>query len=111
MIHIVPGGATGVEVDVLSPAAPSLEQNRPNPFNPQTSIRLNLPRDTHIRLDIFDVHGRRVIGLVDGILPAGPRDVSWDGRDVHGHQLPSGIYLYRMEAANISLARRMVLLR
>ena len=111
MIHIVPGGATAVEADALSPAAPSLEQNRPNPFNPQTSIRVNLPRETHVRLDIFDVHGRRVIGLVDGVVPSGPRDVSWDGRDAHGSQLPSGIYLYRMEAAGVSLSHRMVLLR
>jgi hypothetical protein len=111
MIHIVPAGATAVEVDAPSPAAPSLEQNRPNPFNPHTSIRVNLPRETHVRLDIFDVHGRRMIGLVDGVLPAGPRDLVWDGRDAHGRQLPSGIYLYRMEAAAVSLARRMVLLR
>ncbi len=110
-INIVPGDATGVAVDDHSPATPSLDQNRPNPFNPRTSIRVSIPREARITLDVFDVHGRHVIALLDRVLPAGSREVSWDGRDARGRDLPSGIYFYRMWGEGVSFTRRMVLLR
>jgi hypothetical protein len=109
-IHVVPGGVTDVTLDP-APAPVLLGQNRPNPFNPETSIRIHLPQGARVVLDIFDVRGRRVVRLLDEDFPAGYRDVFWDGRDARGNQLPTGIYLYRMEAAGASLSRRMVLLR
>lgn len=111
VINIVPGTTTGVELQAHTPGAPTLSQNRPNPFNPRTSIRLDLPREARVRLDVFDVGGRRVIGLLDRVLPAGASEVPWDGRDEQGRDVPSGIYFYRMEGEGVSLSRRMILLR
>jgi hypothetical protein len=110
-IHIVPSNATGVTVDDRVPSALRLEQNRPNPFNPETSIHFNLPREARVVLDIFDVQGRRVVRLLDRVFPAGSWDASWDGRDASGREVPSGVYLDRMQAAGVSVSRRMVVLR
>lgn len=110
-IHILPDETLDVALDGQAPSTVSLGQNRPNPFNPVTFIHIGLPRETHVVLRVFDIQGRRVVDLLDRVLPSGPREVSWDGRDAGGRDAPAGIYLYRMEAAGVSLSRRMVLLR
>jgi hypothetical protein len=111
LIHVVPSGITGVAVDDRALSAPRLEQNRPNPFNPRTSIPFNLPREARVVLDIFDIRGHRVIRLLDRVFAAGSWNASWDGRDARGREVPSGVYLDRMQAAGVSVSRRMVILR
>jgi hypothetical protein len=64
-----------------------------------------------VQLDIYDVSGHRVRGLVNGNFTAGRHRILWDGRDDHGHTAASGIYFYRLQWDNQSIARRMVLLR
>jgi hypothetical protein len=64
----------------------------PNPFNPRTTLQLELPRESAVNIDIFDVRGRRVRHLFQGRLAAGPQAVAWDGRDDGGRVLPSGVY-------------------
>ncbi len=88
-----------------------LEQNRPNPFNPRTTIRFSLERDGSARLTVFDIAGRAVRILADGARPAGVHSVEWDGRDDAGHPLPSGIYLYRVESGSAQRTRKMILLQ
>jgi len=88
-----------------------LEQNVPNPFNPRTTLAFSLPVETHARLSVFDVSGRRIATLVDTSLPAGRHEFVWDGRDGRGTSVASGVYLYRLEAGPISETRRMVLIR
>lgn len=70
----------------------------PNPFNPLTTIRFELPRSGPVKLAVFDPAGRLVRILVDGDLPAGSREAVWDGRDASGRGLPSGSYLARLDA-------------
>jgi len=70
-----------------------LKQNYPNPFNPMTTIRFGLPKESHVRLSVYDVLGQEVARLVDGDLAPGFHDASW--RPAGG----SGIYLYRIDAA------------
>ena len=65
----------------------------PNPFNPQTRIRFEMPRAGHARLEILDVAGRRLATLLDGPVPAGTVETAWDGRDATGRALASGVYL------------------
>jgi len=96
---------------VALPAAYRLAGNYPNPFNPKTTIRFDLPETQSVRLAIFDAAGRRVATLVDATLPAGYHDATWNGRDDAGRALASGVYFYRLEAGPLRETRRMLLLK
>lgn len=112
-LHIVfDGTVTGVDGE--QPATPqtfTLMQNYPNPFNPVTQIRFVLPASGRARLTIYDILGRRVRALMDGVRPAGEQHVTWDSRDDAGGPVASGIYLYRLEANGLSQSRKLTLLR
>jgi hypothetical protein len=88
-----------------------LHQNRPNPFNPTTTIPYSLRESGHVRLDIFDVSGRLVRTLVDLDEADGMHYVAWNGRDQEGRPLPSGIYLYRVRKEGGEDSRMMLLLK
>jgi enediyne biosynthesis protein E4 len=90
----------GVDVAVRVPTAFALHPNVPNPFNPETAIRFDLPQESQVQLDLFDVLGQRVKRLVAERLPAGAHRVVWDGRDEASRLVGSGIYFYRLQAAN-----------
>jgi len=90
---------------------PALLPAVPNPFNPATTIRFTLPRPARARVLIFDVSGGLVRSLADGVFPAGPHLVRWDGRDDRGRNLASGAYFYRLEADGTLAARKLILLR
>ena len=83
----------------------------PNPFDDQTLIRWNLSRATHVRVDVFDVAGRRVTTLLDAQRAAGPGDIRWSGRDAADRTVATGVYFVRMNAAGETQTRRLVLLR
>lgn len=68
----------------------------PNPFNPSTSLRFELARESRVRLVVYDVSGRRVRTLVDRRMPAGYHRVQWQGVDERGHRVSSGVYLYEL---------------
>jgi len=80
--------------------------NKPNPFNPATTISFNLPEATNVRLDIYNIVGQKVVTLVNEYLDAGEYSYQWDGSNV-----ASGIYLYRLSADNFSQTRQMVLMK
>ena len=96
-------------VDVL-PTAFALHANAPNPFNPETVIRFDLPRDSGVQLEIYDVLGRKVRTLIQKDLPAGVHQAVWAGRDGRGRQVGSGVYFYRLKAGAYIQTRRMILL-
>ena len=108
---IVPSPTSVTLEESAPPASYALRQNTPNPFNPSTDIRFDLPVASSARLDIFQANGRLVRTLVAGALPAGRYRVPWDGRNDRGAVLPSGVYLYRLSAAGYVEARRMLLLK
>jgi len=97
----VPGG------DVLALA---LGPGAPNPFTERTSLRLALPAASHASVEIYDVKGRLVTTLVDGIMPAGENWVAWDGTD-GGEKAATGIYFCRAQVGDWAEARKLVLLR
>jgi agmatine/peptidylarginine deiminase len=100
--------------DVLSGRIASgirLSQNSPNPFASATEIAYELPADSHVRLDVFDVTGRKVATLVDGHRSAGPNAADWSGRSEAGRELPGGVYFYRIQAGDLTQIRKMVLLK
>jgi subtilisin family serine protease len=109
------GIATGIEDDraglIDKDMRIFLDQNHPNPFNPSTKITFTLPRETHARLRIFDVDGGLVANLVDGMLPGGSNEVTWDGRDSKGNNVGSGVYFCRLVAGGQTKSRKMIVLK
>jgi subtilisin family serine protease len=91
-----------------APLRLAVEANMPNPFRDATTLRLALPQAGRARLAIYDCAGRAVRTLLDGPLPAGRRDVSWDGSGSDGRSLPGGIYFARLECAGRSVERKLV---
>ena len=108
---------TGVEENEATlPTAFSLQQNVPNPFNPETSILFELPMRSHVSIKIFDIKGSAVASIKVGEKIAGGHQVHWDGRDLNGNRVASGVYIYRLEAksstnAVISLVKKMTLFK
>jgi hypothetical protein len=104
------GTAIGTD-DVPAPSI-SLEQNVPNPFNPRTMIRFNVPAPGALAsLRIYDVAGREVAVLVDGETVAGTRTVWWNGTSRGGRPVASGVYFYRLTAGRETLTRKLLLVR
>lgn len=93
------------------PRAFSLEQNRPNPFNPSTMISITLPEAAMVTLQVFDLRGRQVRELAGYRMEAGQHAVHWDGSSEDGVALASGVYFYRLRAGSHSAVRKMVVLR
>lgn len=83
----------------------------PNPFNPATTVAFTLPREGRVRLDVFDVAGRRVQTLVDDVLTAGRHDVIWDGLDHAGRNQSSGVYFARLQVDGFEQTRKLTLVR
>jgi len=83
----------------------------PNPFNPQTTIRFSLAREQAVKLAVFDLSGRRIVSLVDEVVPAGHHPVVWNGRDAAGQEVPSGVYLAHMVCEDGIQAAKLMLIR
>ncbi|RKZ15976.1 hypothetical protein DRQ53_07615, partial [bacterium] len=89
-----------------------LFQNRPNTFNPRTTISFTLARDGRTRLVVYDLRGRLVDVLVDEVLRADTHDYIWDGKDRSGHSVASGVYVYRLTTSDgFAAAKKMTLVR
>jgi len=83
-----------------------LFNNYPNPFNPETKIRYNLPKNTKVKLNIYNIVGRQVKTLIDDYKTAGSYEVIFDGSE-----LASGVYLYTLEAGDYKDVKKMILLK
>ena len=88
-----------------------LSDNYPNPFNPSTQIRYEIPEAGEVSLVVYNVLGQEVRRLVQGQQSAGVYRVMWDGKDALGRPVSSGVYLYRLTSGTFSEARRMLLLK
>jgi hypothetical protein len=87
-----------VHLQAAVPRAYALGQNFPNPFNPSTVLRFDLPEESHVRLAVFDLLGREVRRLADELRPAGIHSIRWDGTADGGNDTASGVYFARLEA-------------
>jgi hypothetical protein len=103
---LLPSGAVGVD-DPLLPAQVWLGPAVPNPMAQEALIHFGLPVAGPVRLALYDLRGRQVRVLCDGEQPAGEQVARWDGRDAAGRAVPSGLYLYRLEAMGKSLMGRL----
>jgi hypothetical protein len=105
-----PGQISGVPSNL--PTTFRLGQNRPNPFNPSTTITFDLPTSMRVDLRIYDVSGRLVRSLINGeTMTAGNRDAVWNGRDDGGRIVATGVYFYRLTAGEYGETKRMMLVK
>jgi len=99
------GFYTGVErIPDILPTKFLLEQNFPNPFNPVTHIVFMIPKPSHVILKVFDMLGREVVTLLDGEKQAGEYHILFDAEG-----LPTGVYMYRLEAGDYQETRKLIL--
>jgi hypothetical protein len=105
--------ATGVGIDDtdLLPKTFALHQNYPNPFNPITTIKFDLPKDCHVKIQIFNILGQKVKTLIDDRQEAGYKAINWNGLNDAGNQVASGTYIYMIKAADFNKTKRMTLIK
>ncbi|HUU28205.1 MAG TPA: T9SS type A sorting domain-containing protein [archaeon] len=104
----------GLKKSTSLPKVYSLSQNRPNPFNPSTTITYTIPGEasgTAVRLSVFNLRGQLVRTLVDIGQGPGTYNVNWDGADQQGLRVSSGVYFYRLVAGDYVSTRKMVLVK
>lgn len=97
---------SGLPQESETPISYSLKQNFPNPFNPTTQISYQIPQQQFVKLEVFDLLGRRVSQLVNENQPAGNYTVIFDASN-----LTSGVYIYRLQAGSYSKVRRLLLVK
>jgi len=97
--------------DSVVPIRTTLLAAYPNPFNPSTKLSFELASPAHARLSIFDAAGRLVTTLVNDQRGAGRHEIVWNGQNVAGQSVASGVYLYRFEAGDVVQTKRMMLLK
>ncbi len=88
-----------------------LESNFPNPFNPTTTLRYALKEDVRVSLKVYNLLGQEVRNLVNEYQSAGFKNVLWDGKNNQGKQVPSGVYIYRLEAGSFKMSKKMNLIK
>ncbi len=95
-----------VSVEVDLPLEYSLEQNYPNPFNPSTTIKYSIPEDGFVKLAVYNMLGEEVASIVNTTQKAGRYELNFNAS-----QLSSGVYVYRIEAANFTSSKKLVLMK
>jgi hypothetical protein len=95
-----------IEVSTITPEDYSISQNYPNPFNPSTTIEFKLPQQSNVNIKVYNTIGEVVAVLLNDNVEAGNHTVSFDASN-----LPSGIYIYRIETENFSQSMKMTLLK
>jgi hypothetical protein len=105
------GAGVGGDGDVVGPSQFVIHQNHPNPFNPATTIAMEIPRESSVRVGIYDLQGRRVRELYSGQLDRGTHTFRWDGRDDASRGVAGGVYFFRLEAEGFVGVRKMSLVK
>ena len=105
------GPPLATDDNVALPRVFALHPNHPNPFNPETIISYDLPEQSHVTLNIYDLLGRHITVLSDVVMVAGSHTVRWSGTDTFGLRVSSGVYILRFDAEEFTQTRKMLLLR
>ena len=83
----------------------------PNPFNPETTIRYDLPEQTFVGITIYDVLGRKVRTIVNEQQDSGQRSIIWNAKDKNGQPVSAGIYLYQIQAGDFVQTKKLILIK
>ena len=108
---VVVGNFPGVEEREIPSYRFNLFSVTPNPFIGSTTIRYSLPTESPVKMEVYDVVGRRVKTLRIFLEEAGEKEVEWDGRDERGQRLNTGIYFIRMETFGFQSVQKVILLQ
>jgi hypothetical protein len=100
-----------VDYKSLAVGSFALLDNHPNPFNTSTLIRFSTDGVSLVTLDVYNILGQQIARVIEDVVPAGPHQVEWDGRDWKGRSVPSGVYVYRLSSGSKSASHKMVILR
>ena len=95
----------------MMPTEFTLSRAYPNPFNPVTTLNFALPEESDISIIIYNLQGRQVATLTDGVMDAGYHSVMWDGIDDSGKIVAAGIYFYSLQNETSSMTRKMVYMK
>ncbi|MCK4311244.1 MAG: T9SS type A sorting domain-containing protein, partial [Candidatus Cloacimonetes bacterium] len=108
-VHIEP---SGVENEIIQNKDIAL-RNYPNPFKPSTTISFNISRKDaeDAKIEIYNLKGQKVKTLVNEVLPAGEHSVVWDGKDINGNRVSSGIYFYKLQSGKFEETKKMILIK
>ena len=109
-ILIDASGVQSIHGDII-PEVYALHQNYPNPFNPTTRLRYDLPKDTDVRITIYDIMGREIRALVNSQQNAGYKSIQWNATNNAGQPVSAGLYLYTIQAGQYQQTKKMVLLK
>ena len=101
---------TGDDIPEI-PQSFTLHQNVPNPFNPVTTIRFDLPVGEHVKISIFNLKGELVATILNRHMTSGRKEIVWNAKDNGGSLVASGMYFYRLIAGDFTETRKMILLR
>jgi len=99
-----------IEADGL-PTEYALGQNYPNPFNPTTNINYALPKESHVRIQVFSITGEEIATIVDRTVSAGKYTATWNGKNGAGVTVSNGIYIYRIIAGDYTAVKKMIMLK
>ena len=100
-----------IDKDHVLPLSVKLYQNHPNPFNPVTNLLYNLPEDVMVNITIYDMMGRQVKTLINGLQTAGYKTIQWDATNDKNHPVSAGLYLYTIQAGEYRQTKKMILLK
>lgn len=100
-----------IDAFLVSPVNYSLQQNFPNPFNPVTEIKYQIPEDSYVEISIFNLLGQKLLTLVHKKVDAGYYSVIWDGTDKNGNAMGAGVYLVKLITNNFQDYKKMILLK
>lgn len=109
-IEVYSTPASGID-ESTTPGQFQLYQNFPNPFNPSTTIRFDVPSGSLVQLKIFDVTGELIKTITADVQNAGEHEIVWDGTSDKGIRQPSGVYFYQLITNSTTESRKMILLR
>ena len=102
---------TDVNSEAAIPTSFALYQNYPNPFNPSTIIKFAIPKESTVRLIVYDINGKLVTTLLNEVKSAGYYNVIWTGIDKSGKSISSGIYIYAMESDGFRDSKKMLFIK
>jgi hypothetical protein len=105
------GWYLGMNDEALIPDVFALHQNYPNPFNPVTTIRYDIPEQALVRIDIYNILGQKVAVLAEGLHEPGFHAVRWNGTNMYGNALSSGMYFYHIKAGDFRNVKKLLLVK
>ena len=99
------------DFNVSTPNNYTLSENYPNPFNPVTQFNYDLPKQSMVAIIVYDIQGREIRSLFQGLKESGQYSITWDALDNYGNPVSAGVYLYHIQTEHFSQSKKMTLLK